>query len=335
MSRLCLDRAAITALSVPMGGLRGKAAAACLLLLIVSLPSCSENASETRIRELEARIERQEIANEQLRRRLGGMLDGLALRMDRVVDALGEGAPKASAPVADVTPIPTKERAESSSAERVVASPVNPADALARDRRTGAWVAALAAVVAAAFVAWRWRSQRARGWRGDADLEASGDSAAWSEANVLSDAVPQKDASPRTAAKRSEQFIEEQDLIILDPTDADEQAAIVGEPERTTMQSTSPAQRSTETRTESRAMPTLDPSGPARTAFHVDAHEPPVARASIESYLRHDPRVLQKPAPVVRVHEGGLSVDCALLPGLAAGEREHLRAVLQRLASPR
>ena len=62
MSRLCLDRAAITALSVPMGGLRGKAAAACLLLLIVSLPSCSENASETRIRELEARIERQEIA---------------------------------------------------------------------------------------------------------------------------------------------------------------------------------------------------------------------------------------------------------------------------------
>ena len=149
MSRLCLDRAAITALSVPMGGLRGKAAAACLLLLIVSLPSCSENASETRIRELEARIERQEIANEQLRRRLGGMLDGLALRMDRVVDALGEGAPKASAPVADVTPIPTKERAESSSAERVVASPVNPADALARDRRTGAWVAALAAVVGA------------------------------------------------------------------------------------------------------------------------------------------------------------------------------------------
>lgn len=335
MSRLCLDRAAITAHSVPMGGLRWKAAAACLALLILSLPSCSENASETRIRELEARIERQEIANEQLRRRLGGMLDGLALRMDRVVDALGEGAPKASAPVADVTPIPATERTANASAERVVASPVHPADALARDRRTGAWIAALAAVFAAAFVAWRWRSQRARGWRSDADLDASGDSAAWSEANVLSDAVPHKDVAPRTAAKQSEQFIEEQDLIILDPTDADEQAAVVGEPQRTPMQSTSHAQPSSQTRTEPRTLPSLDPSAPARTAFHVDAQEPPVARASIESYLRHDPRVLQKPAPVVRVHEGGLSVDCALLPGLAAGEREHLRAVLQRLASPR
>jgi uncharacterized coiled-coil protein SlyX len=304
-------------------------------VLLISLSSCSDSASEARIRELEARIERQEIANEQLRRRLSGMLDGLALRMDRVVDALGDGAAKPSAPIADVTPMPSTDRGDKATAERVVASPANPADALARDRRTGAWIAALCAVVAAAFVGWRWHSQRARGWRGDAEGEASADSAAWDEANVLSDAVPQKELNARAASTRSDQGIGEQDVIILDPMDADEPAALGVEPTGTSTGSKPHASQHAESKAEARIPPSTDSNSPARTAFHVDAKEPAVARASIESYLRHDPRVLQKPAPAVRSHEGGISVECALLPGLAAGEREHLRAVLQRLASTR
>lgn len=335
MSRPSLRRAARSARFSTSGGLRKKGATACFALLLLSLSSCSESASEARIRELEARIERQEIANEQLRRRLSGMLDGLALRMDRVVDALGDGAAKSSAPVADVTPIPSTDRGDKPTADRVVASPTNPADALARDRRTGAWIAALCAVVAAAFLAWRWRSQRASGWRREVDLETSADSAAWDEAHVLSDAVPQKELSPRAASNRSDQGIGDQDVIILDPMDADEPAAFGAEPAGTSAGAKPQASLGAESKAEAKTQPPSDPNAPARTAFHVDAKEPAVARASIESYLRHDPRVLQKPAPAVRSHEGGLSVECALLPGLAAGEREHLRAVLQRLASTR
>jgi hypothetical protein len=124
-------------------------------------------------------------------------------------------------------------------------------------------------------------------------------------------------------------------VIILDPMDADEPAAFGAEPAGTSAGARPQASLGAESKAETRTLPPSDPNAPARTAFHVDAKEPAVARASIESYLRHDPRVLQKPAPAVRSHEGGLSVECALLPGLAAGEREHLRAVLQRLASTR
>jgi uncharacterized coiled-coil protein SlyX len=318
-----------------LGGLGKKGAVACGALLFLSLSSCSESASEARIRELEARIERQEIANEQLRRRLSGMLDGLALRMDRVVDALADGSQKTMSPMADVTPIPAAAPAEKNSLERVVASPANPADALARDRRTGAWIAALCAVVAAAFLAWRWRSQRASGWSRGADLETSADSAAWDEAHVLSDAVPQKERIACAPSNRSDQGIADQDVIILDPMDADEPAAFGAEPPGASAAKNPTASPSADSKAEAMDLPPSDPSAPARTAFHVDAKEPAVARASIESYLRHDPRVLQKPAPAVRSHQGGLSVECALLPGLAAGEREHLRAVLQRLASTR
>ncbi len=263
------------------------------------------------------------------------MLDGLALRMDRVVDALGDGAAKPRTPLADVTPIPAMDRADKTTLDRVVASPANPADALARDRRTGAWIAALCAVVASAFLAWRWRSQRASARHGDAEVDGSADSAAWDEAHVLSDAVPQKEPKARAASSRPEHGIGAEDVIILDPMDADEPAAFDVEPRAASVVAPPQASPSTESKTDTRSLPPSDPHAPHRTAFHVDAKEPAVARASIESYLRHDPRVLQKPAPAVRSHEGGLSVECALLPGLAAGEREHLRAVLQRLASSR
>ncbi len=81
----------------------------------------------------------------------------------------------------------------------------------------------------------------------------------------------------------------------------------------------------------------------APTNGHVDAIGPPewtillesadhvLARATIDAYLRHDPRVLRQPAPQVRGQGQHIEVRLSLLPGLLAGEREHLRSTLQRL----
>ncbi|MGE3175049.1 MAG: hypothetical protein AB7O97_20645 [Planctomycetota bacterium] len=70
---------------------------------------------------------------------------------------------------------------------------------------------------------------------------------------------------------------------------------------------------------------------PLRWTLQLDTDDHVMARATIDAYLKSDPRVLRRPAPVVRPNAAGLCVECVLLPGLLPGEREHLRATLQRL----
>jgi len=62
---------------------------------------------------------------------------------------------------------------------------------------------------------------------------------------------------------------------------------------------------------------------PARNAEQV--------RAAVASFLAADPRVLRQPEPVLHSHTDTIEIECSLLPGLLDGEREHLRAALQRL----
>jgi len=72
-------------------------------------------------------------------------------------------------------------------------------------------------------------------------------------------------------------------------------------------------------------------AAPLPWTITLDVHDPVTARAAVDAYLRSDPRVLRMPAPVVRSSGEGITVELALLPGLLAGEREHLRSTLQRL----
>lgn len=72
---------------------------------------------------------------------------------------------------------------------------------------------------------------------------------------------------------------------------------------------------------------------PQSLTVMLPARDPALAREAVAAYLHSDPRVLRRPAPVLR--EGGrwVEVECALLPGLLPGERAHLRAALERLTT--
>lgn len=71
--------------------------------------------------------------------------------------------------------------------------------------------------------------------------------------------------------------------------------------------------------------------GPTRLSLVVpNAH--PDARAAVELRLQIDPRVLKQPPPRVRLVQGRLEIDCALIPGLPPGDLAHVRAVLQQTA---
>ncbi len=71
--------------------------------------------------------------------------------------------------------------------------------------------------------------------------------------------------------------------------------------------------------------------GPTRLSLVVpNAH--PDACAAVELRLQIDPRVLKQPPPRVRLVQGRLEIDCALVPGLPAGDLAHVRAVLQQTA---
>ncbi len=304
------------------------------LVACVALGACAHDAADSRIVELERKVARQDARQRQLEQRLCSTLDAMSLRMDRIVDALAvaAGEPPASPPVpvraAAAGEVPPLARGPATPADtvddgRAVGAPPNPALELAMQQRTAAWVAGCVAVVLVAVLAMRLRSRS----RFHAESAVRGDEApdfgSWDEAKVLTDAVAERSpvadgreslepASSSTPLRVEEVGIGDE-VLILDPADCEPAAAPVVAPV---------------------AGPS-SPAGPSRTAFHVEAADPAVARAAIEAYLRHDPRVLQKPAPAVRLSEGGLSVECALLPGLAAGEREHLRAVLVRLSATR
>lgn len=304
------------------------------LVACAAMGACSNDAADSRIAELERKVARQDVRQRQLEQRLCTTLDAMSLRMDRIGDALALAA--GEAPVSPTVPVrkvaagevPPLARGPASPVDateegRAVGAPPNPALELAMHRRTVEWVAGCVAVVLVAVVAMRLRSRSRSLVESAARTDEAPDFGSWEEAKVLTDAVAERSpvAGPRESLARSKSAVPSHDedvgigdeVIILDPADCEPLAAPVVAPV---------------------ASPS-SPSGPSRTAFHVEAADPAVARAAIEAYLRHDPRVLQKPAPAVRLSEGGLSVECALLPGLAAGEREHLRAVLVRLSATR
>lgn len=306
------------------------------LMALASLAACSGDGSDARVAELERKVARQEAKQRQLEQRLAETLDTMSQRLDRIGVALaaaaGEPVPSPSVPAptrrsSEVPPLASGPATPDASVggDRVVGAPVNPAAELEMQRRTAAWITGCVAVVAFAFVALRLRSRSRRLVDESGRHDEPADFGAWEEAKVLTDAVAERapargarsDLEAPTAvggASPLGEFPLEDDVLILDPSGSEDEP-----------RPTAPVVA---------AAPSVQ-HGPTRTAFHVDASDPVVARSAVEAYLRHDPRVLQKPAPAVRVSEGGLSVECALLPGLPAGEREHLRAVLARLSSNR
>ena len=311
-----------------------------LLLALAASASCSGDDSDQRVAELERKVARQEAKQRQLEERLAGTLDAMSLRLDRIGVALAAAAGEPAPASTPATPAPARRASEvpplargpvspgvlgAAPDERVVGAPPNPAVELEMRRRTATWIVGCVAVVAFVALAMRLRSRaRALGDRSSRGEEVA-DFGSWEEAKVLTDAVAER--APAAAARvgstepdgighpaRIGDHILDDEVLILDPADSEDE-----------LQQAPPAVVSGATAQQ----------GPMRTAFHVDAGDPMLARSAVEAYLRHDPRVLQKPAPAVRVSEGGLSVECALLPGLPAGEREHLRAVLVRLSANR
>jgi hypothetical protein len=73
------------------------------------------------------------------------------------------------------------------------------------------------------------------------------------------------------------------------------------------------------------------PPPPWRVALY--AADPARGMAAVRSLLAADPRVLRRPEPHCRADGGALRVECVLVPGLLAGEREQLRAALERAAA--
>ncbi len=311
-----------------------------LLVALAVSAACSRDDSDQRVAELERKVARQEAKQRQLEERLAVTLDAMSLRLDRIGVALAAAAGEPAPASTPATPAPARRASEvpplargpvapgasgAAADERVVGAPPNPAVELDMHRRTANWIAGCVAVVAFVAVAMRLRSRaRSLGDRSGRDEEAA-DFGSWEEAKVLTDAVAER--APTAASRdgstepvavgnpaRIGDFALDEEVLILDPADSED------EPQEAPPVVVAGA---------------TTQHGPTRTAFHVDACDPVLARSAVEAYLRHDPRVLQKPAPAVRVSEGGLSVECALLPGLPAGEREHLRAVLARLSSNR
>lgn len=301
---------------------------------LLVLVACGDG--EARVQQLEDAVREQEARQQRFEARVANSLDRLATRVDTMVVELattaGVEVPTAAPPVA--TPMPRADRESPDAPRALRASEI--ADLVASRHRPWMWAVVVAACAAALALGWRWlrRLPRAR-------QESSGD--AWGEAAVLSGGVSTQAAGPAAAARElPPDFVLDDEVFVLDPGDLlDLEAA--AEPATAERE---PVQREPEI--EPRPVPIPRPAAngagapalesprePPRWSFQLEAADPVLARAAIAAYLRHDPRVLQRPAPVVRDHPSGLAVECALLPGLVAGEREHLRATLQRLVLAR
>lgn len=322
--------------------------------------SCSdqEDPELQRLVQLEAEVEAQRARQAQFESRVASTLDGLADRVDRLVEelrSLGGIEPSAasaggstdaasdgerSVPV-EATPIGAQPKspvafdapaafdataARSRAAERTAAAAQ---DAVLRQRFWLYSVVALGAVVIT-WLAWRRRAVSAvrsvaKPVVASAEVDADRDCGAWSAAFVLTDAIsPRATNSPHTSAATMEAGDEVdpgKEVFVLDTEDRLAPAVAAASASQPDLGHDDGAQEFLRE--------------PLRWSFQLEAKDPVVARAAIDAYLRHDPRVLQRPAPVVRDHPNGLAVECALLPGLVPGEREHLRATLQRLVAAR
>lgn len=296
--------------------------AVCSSLLFVS---CSQEASRASVEAMEARLKAQEEAHQLLDQQLGKTLLVIAERMERVADTLDGGTSlsgSASSSSGGFAVDSRANRREPILEEELLHAPASPAHELELQRRTTIWLAAMVGGVIAVAAGLRLRSRawQSRDALSPADPEESEqDAGAWNEASVLTEAV-----TPRAEV---ETIGEVDDSLVADSIDQPKTNPVVR------------ADASASTGSTLVAKPVLvaprSVDGLARCAFLIDALQPAAARTAIEAYLRHDPRVLQKPEPSVRAREGGISVECAMLPGLPEGEKEHLRAILERLASTR
>ncbi len=319
--------------------------------------SCSQDVDTqaARLAELEAQMHTQQSRQEQLEARVAATLGQLADRVDALVAELRvqtgagsdpvdaqpgtsgalastvTGVPAATAPSPSDRPSRVDaDAARVRAAERTAAVSAE----IAGRQQFWMWCVVVAGTVAGVWLAWRRRRGEAPvvgRSKSDVEGESDRDCGAWSAAGVLTEAIGPHKAHQAKAHDSALGLRDAADVLgplqevfVLDPTDglaaeldfasAPEQPAVAAEDPLVT---SSPARE------------------PLRWSFQLEAKDPLLARATIDAYLRHDPRVLQRPAPVVRDHPSGLAVDCALLPGLVAGEREHLRATLQRLVAVR
>ncbi len=303
-----------------------------LLVLWFSLGAagCSPDDAAASREAMDARLEAQAAEHLRLDREHARTLQLLAERMERLADTMSASLvePVAAVPsaAAQSTFEASVDRRETIAKDELFHSPASPVRELELQRRTAIWLAAMVGGVIAVAAALRLRSRSSlqRVTEPAQDLhEEVLDTGAWNEASILTEAV-----TPRAEAERA-------------PFDH-EAASAQGRHRNESIQT-----HGVETKVGSLlatevaavAHPIAEVArqmvGPACCTFLVDSPKPNEASGAIESYLRHDPRVLQKPKPVVRTREGGVCVECALLPGLPDGEREHLRAILARLASTR
>lgn len=295
--------------------------------VLVALAACGED-HEPRVRELEKAVQDHTVRQAQLEARVTASLDALAGRVDAMVESLAAAA-GVTLPPAPAKPVSDHVASPSLPAEASTALTSDEIAAVVADRHRG-WMAFVLAIagVSAAGIGWRWRRSRRR-----AGAESTGDH--WSAATVLADGVQNaREPAPNPAAARLPDFVLDDEVFVLDP--GEDLAAAVGEPADAEDSASNAPAEPARPRQPVAPPPAVEPARePPRWSFQLEASDPVLARAAIAAYLRHDPRVLQRPAPVLRDHPSGLAVECALLPGLVAGEREHLRATLQRLVAVR
>lgn len=291
-------------------------------LVAITLCSCAPEDSVSQISDIETRLRAQEETSRRLDRDLGRQLSVVAERLERLADTLtATGAKTAQATVVD--PVRRSVASpEPAGKEATLHAPVSPALELETQRRSAIWLAAVVGAVVAFAAAMRLRSRSlVSAIEEDEQLHDldEADAGSWDEASVLTEAVPER----RDA---SERFVKtEPDLHAAHPESRERPHGVM-----------SAGAGLAVARADAASPPSSESSpSPTRCAYRIDAIHPEAARPAVESYLGHDPRVLRKPEPVVRVRDGGLTVECSMLPGLPAGEREHLRAVLERLASDR
>lgn len=291
-------------------------------LAALTLCSCAPDDSASQISDIENRLRAQEEASRRLDQDLGRQLSGIAERLERMADTLTSTGAIASKAVVVAPAARSAAGPEPARKGATLHAPVSPALELETQRRTTIWLAAVVGAVVAFAAAMRLRSRSStvstEGEQRAHDFDEE-DAGSWDEASVLTEAVPERrDESERPTGSEPVRLATE-----TEPRERPRGVMPLGA-------GAAVAQTS--------ALPTASAENspiPTRCAYRIEANRPEAARPAIESYLRHDPRVLHKPEPVVRVREGGITVECSMLPGLPAGEREHLRAVLERLAADR
>lgn len=330
-----------------------------------------DDALVARVADLEQKLQDQQRRQQQLEATVTKALDATAVHVDAILQQLAVlapgGAPGATAEPAPMGPAPTGPTPATSAhpveatAHELGAAAEQREAAFLRNRlqsHTGWLIAVLTVgVTAIGFLAWRLVRQSPRppqATGGDANA-ARGDMTTdelWAAAGLLGEAVGRlrggapaqaAGAAPAPLAAPADDLdltaaVRDDDVFVLDDDDDALLAAIDWEAvgvDDTAVQTASPSPDPTASAPPQRpvegAAADATRAAPLPWTISLDTRDPVTARAAVDAYLRSDPRVLRMPAPVVRSSGDGITVELALLPGLLAGEREHLRSTLQRL----